>query len=532
MICPQITGINDEHNGHIHMLEREVVMRNIMLIPLDERPCNYNYPLMLARDTDVNLLLPPREILGYKKKPAQIDDLWEWLTESISDCDYLIVSIDMLVYGGIVPSRLHGFTEKECLERLERLKEIKDGNKKLKIMAFNLIMRVPSYNSSEEEPDYYAYYGARIFRYSWLWDVINRGMASDEDKNEFENLQREIPGDVLEDYINRRKVNSSVNLQAVDMVKRGIIDFLIIPLDDCSEYGFSSLEQQKILDEVEKNNLQDKVYIYPGADEVGCTLLARAYNELNNTKPCVYVRYSSTIGPQIIPKYEDRPLNESIKSQVIAAGGIIVDNSSDADIVLMVNSPALGGHKMGESPEAVYYKDRSYYSMRNLREFVEALKYYIGKNKRCSIADVAFCNGADQELLNMLLKQNLIDKIYSYAGWNTSGNTLGTVISHSMIKFNCNKSGIDDFYVLRLLEDWGYQAMIRQDISREDLPVLGLSYFDIEEKNEEVAEKAKRRLEDFKSKNLEKVMRGYEIERVYFPWNRLFEIGIELKKID
>lgn len=507
-------------------------MKNIMLIPLDERPCNYNYPLVLAKNTDINLLLPPREILGCKKKPAQIVDLWEWIEENIYDCDYLITSIDMLVYGGIVPSRLHNFTEKECIERLERLGKLKVNNSRLKIFAFNLIMRVPSYDSSEEEPDYYAHYGAKIFRYSWLWDVINRNMASDDDKSEFENLKKEIPNDVLEDYTNRRKVNSSVNLRSVDMVKRGIIDFLIIPLDDCSEHGFSSLEQQKILDEVEKNNLQDRVYIYPGADEIGCTLLARVCNELNNTKPCVYVRYSSTIGPQIIPKYEDRPLNESIKSQVIAAGGIIVDNSIEADIVLMINSPALGGYKMGESPEAFYYKDRSYYSMRNLREFVETLKYYIRKNKRCSIADVAFCNGADQELLNMLLKQNLIDKIYSYAGWNTSGNTLGTVISHSMIKLNYSRNEIDEFYILRLLEDWGYQAMIRQDISREDLPVMGLSYFNIGEKNEEVTEKAKRRLEDFKAKNLENIMRGYEIKRVYFPWNRLFEIGIELKKID
>ena len=39
--------------------------------------------------------------------------------------------------------------------------------------------------------------------------------------------------------------------------------------------------------------------VYPGADEVGFTLLARAYNDYHQLTPKVYVHFASTFGPQI-----------------------------------------------------------------------------------------------------------------------------------------------------------------------------------------------------------------------------------------
>lgn len=42
-------------------------MPRILLLPLDERPCNFLYPaLMVEKCTDVQLLLPPKELMGSK----------------------------------------------------------------------------------------------------------------------------------------------------------------------------------------------------------------------------------------------------------------------------------------------------------------------------------------------------------------------------------------------------------------------------------------------------------------------------------
>lgn len=43
-------------------------MPRILLLPLDERPCNFLYPaLMVEKCTDVQLLLPPKELMGQQK---------------------------------------------------------------------------------------------------------------------------------------------------------------------------------------------------------------------------------------------------------------------------------------------------------------------------------------------------------------------------------------------------------------------------------------------------------------------------------
>ena len=69
----------------------------------------------------------------------------------------------MLLYGGIIPSRLHHFSLEELTGRLDAVRELKKRNPKLKIFAFALIMRCPSYSSSDEEPDYYEICGREIF---------------------------------------------------------------------------------------------------------------------------------------------------------------------------------------------------------------------------------------------------------------------------------------------------------------------------------------------------------------------------------
>ena len=42
-----------------------------LFIPLDERPCNYNFPLMIAQSNQqIELVEPDKSFLGHKKKPA------------------------------------------------------------------------------------------------------------------------------------------------------------------------------------------------------------------------------------------------------------------------------------------------------------------------------------------------------------------------------------------------------------------------------------------------------------------------------
>ena len=49
------------------------------------------------------------------------------------------------------------------------------------------------------------------------------------------------------------------------------------------------------------------------------------------------------------------------------------------------------------------------------------------------IADIAYLNGADLELVALLNKRGLLFELASYAGWNTAANSPGTCIPHGIV---------------------------------------------------------------------------------------------------
>ena len=117
-------------------------MKNIVYLPLDERPCNYDFPYQALEGSDnISVVTPPMHLMGKKKQPADCDGLCDFIVCECRDADYLILSLDTLLYGGIIPSRLHYLDEETLLERLDAVKRIKRANPGLHVSAFSLIMR-------------------------------------------------------------------------------------------------------------------------------------------------------------------------------------------------------------------------------------------------------------------------------------------------------------------------------------------------------------------------------------------------------
>ena len=518
-------------------------MSKIVYLPLDERPCNAKYPVLLAEIGGLALTAPPAALLGSKKEPAAYTGIAEWLLAETASAERLIVSLDMLVYGGIVPSRLHKLSPGECAERLATLAACKARNPRLQIDAFNLIMRAPAYNNNDEEPDYYGEFGARLQRVGSLTDKAEREALTEEEAGEFTRLGAEIPAEVLADFTGRRAVNAGVNQLAIDYAREGIIDHLVIPLDDNAQYGYTAMEQRKLLFQVEAERLMDRVLIYPGADEIGCTLLARVFCELKGYKPEVFIRYSSTQGPFVIPRYEDRSLNESIKAHLTAAGVFITDSAAEADFVLMVNAPPVGQAEAAETSHLYRERHRTYFSEVNLAEFVQAIQVYARKGKFVALADVATANGADEPLMQLLAQTGGLGDLSAYAGWNTSGNTLGTVIAHAVIASYAGRAASagaaesDDsrrFLLYRLLEDWGYQSNVRAAVNKEALDSDNTVNSPAPaERFERVHAFIEAELNTFHSRYLAGALPcPARVGRVTLPWKRTFEVNFELLPLD
>ena len=363
----------------------------IVYLPLDERPCNYIYPQMIANiRKNIELVAPPRELLGTKKSAADTEKLWEWLQIAVLGADKLVVSLEQLVYGGLLPSRLHQESVEVLRARLDRLAEIKSMNSEIEILAACLIMRTPTYSSSEEEPDYYQEYGNDIFRWGWITDKSEREGLDATEKIELNQLNVRLPEQYLTDYCDRRKKNIEINKAAIALTDSGVISFLSIPQDDSAPYGFTAIDQKTIVGEVLDRRLQQRVHMYPGADEVGCTLLARCISYIYRPIK-IFPFYSAGNAGNIVALYEDRPLGECLKAHILAAGCLLADNPEQADILLAINAP---GKFMQESASQ-FAKDITYSSYRNLREFVARISDYLTDGYQVAVADVAFCNGGD-----------------------------------------------------------------------------------------------------------------------------------------
>ncbi|SFB59490.1 Protein of unknown function [Cohnella sp. OV330] len=532
-------------------------MTNVLYLPLDERPCNYGYPLALAEMTDLSVTAPPPALLGRKKTPGDVPAIARWIADQATHADQAIISVDMLVYGGIVPSRLHHLSLDTCLARLDTLRELKRAKPGLRLYAFNLITRAPAYSSSEEEPDYYADYGSELCRIGKLTDMLDRdatpaagfhstrpdstpvSSAENELYKELANLRAAVPAEVQDDFLNRRGINHAVNVRTIELAAEGIIDFLIIPLDDNAEYGYTSVDQRRIAALVDRLSLAAKVHVYPGADEIGCTLFARLFCETKSYTPLFRIRYSSTRGPLCIPKYEDRSLAESIKSHLTAARAIIADSAEPADVYLMVHSPAVSGPEAAETMDPPERRHRTYASEVHIREFAEAIRHHLSRGRLVALADVALSNGGDHALMRLLSQEGLLKGIAAYAAWNTSGNALGTVISHAIIAsyYRDRPEESDEarrdrsrlYYAYRLLEDWGYQSVVREDVCREELPGLDAEYFRISHVQPEIEASIVRRLEQF-SKAYLPFFGSLSVGELTLPWNRMFEVGFRVER--
>ncbi len=486
--------------------------KKILFVPLDERPCNYSFPEKLIKcSKDYELLEPSRSILGSKKEPTNYCKLEKFILDNCKKADVAVISIDQLLYGGIVPSRVHNLDIDTLSNRLSILKRIKEINPNIILYCFLLIMRCPNYSSSDEEPDYYEKYG----------EIINKIGTKIHKKEDYSSCLNDEIKPYLDDYINRRKKNLEMIKRTLSLSK-DIIDFLIIPQDDSQPYGFTMMDRIEVLDAIKELKL-DNIELYPGADEIGLTLLSRAINKINSNKKLIYLDFMYESSKDIIPAYENKPLLDTIKHHINASGNLITDDYNKADIVLFLNYDK---DKELESVNPVNIIDKDAY-IKQISRMIIAKK----NSKIVGLVDKFYVNGGNIEYMKLLNELFGINNIDCYSGWNTSSNSLGTVIAFStVISYSGRSDNSSIFVVERLYDDLIYQAKMRKYIVENMLPKLGLNYFDSGDTQGEVSIIVRDELNKYMKENFFNIYSEYKLNEVRMPWKRMFEIDVEVSK--
>ena len=440
---------------------------NIAFIPIDNRPVCYTLPEQIAAiDGNINFFMPEREWLGDLTKYAKVEKLFEWL-KALPEVDAIILSLDTVAYGGLISSRRCPDSLEKIKERVERLKEIL-LEKKAQVYAFSSIMRISNNNVNEEEKEYWDKWGKKIFNYSFCMDKFGTM------------CKNEVPAEILDDYLATRKRNFEINktyLQWPDL-----FDTLVFSKDDCAEYGFNVQEAK----ELEKLG----GFVKTGADEIPLTLLARAVKGKCKVAPIF-------LAPQyknLISNYEDISIEKSVTGQLELAGCEVCE-PEQADILLYVNNFEV------QQGEIVMKRPTAPYSGK-----------WEKPQKPFMIADVRYANGADNSFVNKLFEKGFDENFYGYSAWNTSANTLGSLICAAKVKFlakQLNAEAFKKLQTVRLLDDWAYQANVRQRLNKPDTKCIA----DLMKPYED---------EIFK-------VLSYNFQVSYdFPWRRLFEVEVEL----
>jgi hypothetical protein len=547
---------------------------NLVLLPLDDRPVNYDYPHYLARLAGCTLHVPPREWLGNPWRQSQYGRLVDWLVKQAQTADLLVIAIDTVAYGGLIPSRTSPDPLDVVFERLSVLRQIKTDRPELPVLASSVIQRVSRSNSSEEEKDYWATYGSAMFRLSYLEHKTALGEVDAAEIAESARLRAGIPDEVYTDYRQGRSRNHAVNQGMLDWVADGVLDYLILPQDDTADYGWNIAEARALQGRVRSLGIGDRAITYPGADEIGCLLLASAVCRQSGFKPRVWPRYSSVLSPGVVTAYEDRPIHELVKAHLAPLGGSLASSAEEADLQLFINAPTQSqGEGLYEwvawrgveilksettSPlivEMLAHANEDHLFQvtrremesphRSPEEFVRAIWSEMAAGHPVALADVAFVNGSDLILGDLLVQNPAVAGLCAYGGWNTAGNTLGTVLAQAVLCVLAQRGGSQpdqmqahlEFLFMRLLDDYAYQARERTLAMLEDLPVHGLpptferipepAFMEIEAS---IARRLQRSAADLEQVFIRSGKASQvQVSDIYLPWKRLFEVGFKVK---
>jgi hypothetical protein len=504
----------------------------IVALPVDARPAVRSQVQAMAACAGWTLHMPEVPALGHLRTPADRDALQGWLLDQLRHAAQpaaLVLSLDMLVYGGLVPSRLSDEPLPALLQRLAFVERLAAAAPGVPVLAFAATMRISDSDVAEEERPYWAEHGRRLWAWSYHGDRAAQTGCADSAARAAQ-AEAAIPAAVRADYRAVRARNHAVTLAALDLAARGVLQRLVLPQDDTAEWGLNIAERRALQAQVQALGLQDRVAVLPGADEVMHTLVARVVAAAQARDGLAPLRLavwpSDPAGlPALRARYEDRPVLQTLAAQAEAAGVELVtdpDALDRADVLLALHTQ---GSTQGDWALRLPLPQR----VPVAPTWFERIAHWQRAGRPVALADLAFANGGDPWLLEhpawaagAAAGPAGLAGLSAYAGWNTAGNTLGSVIAQCVLARGREPAApARAALALRLLEDGLYQATLRQQLrgaldeaAAAPGELLALARHLVVPQADAWA--ARHRL-------------GHRVAALHLPWDRSFEVDLHLE---
>jgi hypothetical protein len=503
----------------------------IILVPLDSRPASGQFAQMIGKVAAVDVRMPPYEYLGRFTSPGNPEAILKWLEGyDMSQLTAVVVSTDMLAYGGLIESRTNTVSYDRAWNRMERLIALKRKWPKLKIYAFSSVMRLTPTATRKAAP-----WRMSLAKFMELEDRTRRVKEPGLQAQMNASLKR-VPSSEITRYRDTRWRNHKLQRALVDAVQRKELDYVVFGQDDAKKYGPHVPENRALLARVTTYGLGGKVFFCEGVDQLSNMLVSRAVLRQADVVPRIRIVYSDEEAAKKYAFYESKPIFRALQDQILAAGARPAKDDKDADYTLYVNAP---------DPN-----DDSFSS------FTHILGLALDQGMPVAVADINLGGPglADPRVFETIMQGERTDRILAYAGWNTAGNTLGTVIPAANMAMLARQGRVPDrmkaevarceFLLHRLVNDFAYHHFTRPQAYRLIDSIPGAS-------REETDSQSLASVNRFVQRDLAKYLRDYftdqfqgmrleaggsamtitslDAVKVWLPWPRAYEVRLEFK---
>jgi len=442
-----------------------------VVVPLDDRPVTAQLPRLLGSIAGVRVVEPPRALLGRYLVSGDSAAVMRWLREEAPrEARAYVISSDMIVYGGLVASRIPGTSRAVAYTRLQDLAAFRAARSDASFTVFGTVMRlaptgVPKLGSAATFPFAGGDVWGPIQQYANLPDPPQ----TDDERALAASLRAQL-GPALDAYLDTRARDRDVDLFALRVAAEDGFDKIVIGQDDAGPVGLHLRDLAALRAFATRWLPPSRASIEPGADELGMVLVAAALAHEANDVPRVRVVYSRADGAAVEDPLEFAPIATTIADLIRSCGATQVTGPFPADVDLFVRVPGTG------------FADET--------KFVNAIEHETDRAPgrpdpptAVAVADLSFLAANDyaeqRRLTQDLVVRRLAGRVDAFASWNTVANTVGTALPEAIAVRAGRLLGTYDarahatFTFMRYVDDVAFHADVRPRLNA-DLSAQGV----------------------------------------------------------
>ena len=504
----------------------------VLLVPLDSRPPCRAHVAALGRIAGRDVVTPPGALMDYYSAPGDTAGLLAWLQETIAPGDTVLLSIDQLLYGGLLAAREHTATETAQDALVAYLRALHAAQPTARIYAFSILPRLTPQDTIDGYEERRA-----LIAYSRLVGREAAGLAIDT--AERDRLRAKISDASLAAYEGHFDENARLNEKLIALTEDGTLARLVLGQDDGEPYGIPNIEKYRLQQAIEASGARARVTLTHGADEIAQTLLAACVIEQQVFSPRVFVAYAEPAAAARVMPYMAVSVDATADEKIRLIGGRRVDTPEDADLVLYLNA-----------------SDAEKGSLDARAAACAALSGLVEREKPTALVDLSKHFDAREPLLPLLLARDFpLTRLAAYAGWNTTSNAVGTALAEASLALAAQRPDTskeqreagamanETFLQGRILEDYFY---LKEDIDPINRALKKADYtntadLDLEHNHRWATAMLQRRLAaqvavykqtrslraPFPVPGTDEMLAIYDLRAsAGFPWPRTFEIDL------